>query len=113
VCSVTFWSSKVSQVRPFYGIEFYENAHTLTTNPGGQVPICLLIHLVKQIEKRNFLLNRRQVHILHAILCTFIEWQNDEEDQDHETPCHSIFHSLQTETLIIDALKALFYNVAI
>jgi len=68
-------------------IEFYENAHTLTTNPGGQIPICLLIHLVKANRKTGFLLNRRQVNILHGILCTFIEWQNDEEDRDHENPC--------------------------
>jgi len=89
-------------------IEFYENAHTQTTNPGGQIPIYLLIHLVKANWKTGFLLNRRQVHILHGILCTFIEWQNDEEDRDHENSCYSIFHSLQTETLIIDVLRHYF-----
>jgi len=60
-------------------IEFYENTHTLTTNPGGQIPICLQIHLVKANRKTGFLLNRRPVHILHDILCTFIVWQNDED----------------------------------
>jgi len=86
--------------------------HTIQSCEGSRAPVCLLRHLARANRRSGFLLNRTRLQAIKDVLTTFIEWQDEEGALGgHETPCHMIFHSLQSETVIIDTLTAILFNV--
>lgn len=92
----------------------YEDEHTTQLREGSQTPVCLLKHLARANRRSRFLLNHTRLHAIQDVLTTFIEWQNEEGAlEGHETPCHLLFHSVQSETVIIDALTAILFKVIV
>jgi len=90
----------------------HEDEHTTELREGSQTPVCLLKHLTKANRRSGFLLNRTMIHALQEVLTTYIEWKDEEGALGgHETPCHLLYHSVQTDTEIVDALTAILFNV--
>lgn len=92
----------------------YEEEHSVQLHEDSQAPICLLRHLARANRRSGFLLNGTMIQAMHCVLTTFIDWQIEEGVlQGHETPCHMIFHSIQTETVIIDTSTVILFNVIV
>lgn len=90
----------------------YEDEHIVQLREGSQAPVCLLKHLARANLRSGFLLNQTMILAIHEVLTTFIDWQNEEGALGgHETPCHVLFHSVQTNTIIVDVLTAILFNV--
>jgi len=92
-------------------IILYEATHVTTRDPESHIPSCLRIHIIKANRNVGYPINNIQISVMYMILKTFIEWRYEEEGHGHVMPCLIVFDSLQTDTVILDTITMLLYNV--